>query len=151
MLAGCRSRLGVYGVVAIVVVVVIVVAVAAIGVYQNTVASTPEKAVKAYLDTLNKGDMAKLYDMTLNAQGQTQAEFAAMMNALFKNRTLNIEGAAIQSLGRKNNASYFLVSGKMSASDGSYRQVPVVLEVTPDGNTWRVSLFLPPPALATGP
>jgi len=151
MLAGCRSRLGVYGVVAIVVVVVTIVAIVAYSVYQNSVAQTPERAVKTYLDTLNKGDMAKLYDMSRNAQGQTQAEFAATMNATFRNRTLNIEGVAIQSLGRKNDVSYFLVTGKLSASDGSYRQVPLVLEVAPEGNTRRVGLFLPPPVLATGP
>jgi Tfp pilus assembly protein PilE len=151
MVAASRRRLGVYGLIAIVVVLLIIAVVAAYAVYQNTVAPTPERAVKTYLDTLNSGDMIKLYDMTLDTQGQTQAEFAATMNTLFQNRTLNIEGVAIQSLGHKNNASYFQVTGKLSASDGSYRQVPLVLEVVPDGNAWRVSLFLPPPVLTTRP
>jgi hypothetical protein len=150
MFAAWRSRLGVYGVVTIIVVVITVIAIAAYGVYNVGFASTPEKAVTTYLDTMNGGDMARLYDMTLGASSQTQAEFAGQLSAVIKDNRLSADASSLQSLGKNGDTRYYRVMARLSTADGSYRTIPLVLAAAQEGKSWQVSIYLPPAALPTG-
>jgi hypothetical protein len=146
MAAVAKSRIGIYGIVALVIIGVTLLSVVAYRVYYSVVAATPEKAARLYLDSLDKGDMLKLYDMTLGAAGQTQAEFAAMIGSLAKDKRLDVAGAAIEPLGRQGNSYYFRVQSKLRTSDGSYRLAPLILEAGQEGNIWRVAVYASPAA-----
>ncbi len=141
-----RSRLGIYAIVTLGVILFTVVVIVGYRLYDATIADTPEKAVRLYLDALNKGDMVKLYDMT-RASGQTQAEFAAMMETLVKDRRLSADVSALEHIGRHGAASYYRAMAKLRTADDSYRLSPLVLEAAKDGRTWRVGLYLPPAAM----
>jgi len=140
-------RLGIYGVVAVIVVAITVVAIGAYRLYYGVLADTPEKAVRTYIDTLNRGDMMKLYDMTLGASGQTQAEFATMIGGLVKDKRINTDGAVPDLIGRQGNVYYYRVPAKLRTADGSYRLLPLLLETGQEGNVWRAGIYLPPAAL----
>ena len=144
------KRLGVYGIVAVVVIGITVIAILGYRLYYSVLADTPEKAVRSYLDTLNKGDMMKLYDMTRGASGQTQAEFATMISSLMKDKRLSADSMAVEAIGRQGNVYYYRVMGKLRTSDGSYRLLPLILEAGQEGNVWRVGVYLPPAALPAG-
>ncbi len=149
-MAALLKRVGIYGVVALVIGGVTLIAILGYRVYYNFVADTPERAVRLYLDTLNKGDMMKLYDMTRGASGQTQAEFATMVNSLMKDKRLTTDTLAVESIGRQGNVYYFRVMGRLRTSDGSYRLQPLILETGQEGAVWRVGIYLPPAALPSG-
>lgn len=146
MVATLRSRVGIYGAIIMIVVAVTVIALVGYRLYYATIAATPQKALRIYLDTLSRGDMVALYDMSRGSAAQTQAEFAAMMSALVAERRLTTEGAAIETIGRQDNVSYYRVMAKLLTSDGSYRLQPLIFEVVQEGNAWRVALFVPPSA-----
>jgi hypothetical protein len=149
MAALAKSRFGIYGIVALAVIAITAIAIVGYRIYYEVVADTPEKAARLYLDVLNKGDMMKLYDMTRGASGQTQSEFALMVNWLIKDNRLSAEGAAIEPLGKQAGVHYFRVMVKLRAGDGSYRLLPIILETGKEGNTWRVGVYLPPSSLPT--
>ena len=150
MSALVKSRLGLYGVVALFVVGITLLAIVGYRVYYDVLADTPEKAVRTYMDTLNKGDMMKLYDLSRGASSQTQAEFAATVGSLVKVRRLSFESAAIESVGHKAGIYYYRVMGKLPTADGSYRLLPLMLESAQEGGAWRVGVYLPPAALLPG-
>ena len=147
MFGALRSRLGIYVIVVVVVVLITILVIAGYRVYYTTVAATPEKAISTYLDTLNKGDLVKLYSLTLGASGQSQAEFANQVGALVKDKRLTTDGAVIETIGRQGNLFYYGVTAKLTTPDGSYRQVPLLLEAAQEGNSWRVALFVAPAAV----
>jgi hypothetical protein len=140
-------RLGIYGVVALVIAGVTLVAVLGYRLYYDHLADTPERAVRTYLETLNNGDMMKLYDLSRGASSQTQAEFAIMVSSILKDKRLTTDPLAVESIGRQGNVHYFRVMGRLRASDGSYRLLPLFLESGQEGAVWRVSMYLPPAAL----
>lgn len=146
-MAALLKRAGIYGVVALVVVAVTLVAVLGYRLYYDHVADTPERAVRAYLETLNSGDMMKLYDLTRGASSQTQAEFALMVNAILKDKRMTTDPLAVEKIGRQGNVHYYRVMGRLRTSDGSYRMQPLILEAGQDGAVWRIGLYLPPAAL----
>jgi hypothetical protein len=144
------KRLGIYGVVAVVILAVTLLAVGGYRLYYNYVADTPEKAVRAYLETLNKGDMLKLYDMTRGASSQTQSEFAIAVSTMMKDQRVTADPLDVQSIGRQGSVYYYRVTGHMRASDGSYRLAPLLMEAGQEGNVWRVGMYLPPSAFPSG-
>ena len=150
MFGALRGRLGIYGIVAVIVVLITILAIVGYRVYYTTLAATPEKAISAYLDTMNKGDLVKLYSLTLGASGQSQAEFANQGGALVKDKRLTTDGALVEPIGRQGNLFYFSVMGKLTTPDGSYRQMPLLLEAGQEGNTWRVAVFVSPAAVPAG-
>ncbi len=150
MAAFFKTRLGVYGIVTVVIVLLTLLTVVGYRFYQSFVANTPQKAALSYIDTLSKGDMMKLYDMTRDASGQTQAEFASMMSSLVKDNRLIADGAVFEQIGHQGNVYYYRITTRLRASDGSYRLLPLLLEVAQDGNAWRMSPYLPPVAIPTG-
>jgi len=150
MTAVAKSRLGIYGIVALVVIGVTIVSVVALRLYYDILADTPQKAVRAYIDTLNKGDLTKLYDMTRGASSQSQAEFAAMVGSLVRERRLTADAVALEAIGRQGNTYYYRLMAKLRTSDGSYRLLPLILEAGQEGKVWRVGVYLPPAALPPG-
>jgi hypothetical protein len=151
MLGALRSRLGIYGIVAVFVVLITVLAIAGYRIYYTTLAATPEKAVAAYLDTLNKGDLTTLYSLTLGASSQSQAEFANQVSALVKDKRLTTNGAVVERIGAQGNQYYYRVMAKLATPDGSYRLTPLVLQTGQEGNIWRVALFVSPSVVPSAP
>ena len=149
-MTGLGKRLGIYGIVAVVIVGITLLVIAGYRLYNQNFADTPEKAVRAYLDTLNKGDMLKLYDMTRGASGQTQAEFAVMVSGIMKDQRVTTDPTALASIGRQGGVYYYRITGHVKASDGSYRLAPLILEAAQEGSAWRVSVYLPPAAYPAG-
>lgn len=152
MLGALRGRFGIFGIVALVVILVTLLVFFGYRFYMSNIANTPERAVRTYLDTLNQGDMVKLYDMTRGASGQTQAEFANSMAFLTKDKRITIDTAASPALyiGREGVVSYYRVMARLRTADGSYRLLPILVEAVREGDVWRVGLYVPPLAIPTG-
>lgn len=150
MLAALRSRLGVYGITALIVVVITIGAIAVYSIYGATVGKAPLKAITTYLDTANSGDMAKLYDLTLGAGSQTQAEFANQLGAVFANSRISVDMASIEAISHQGGTNYYRATAKVTTPDGSYRMIPLLVAAAPEGKEWHVAVFLPPAALPTG-
>jgi hypothetical protein len=150
MSALLKSRLGLYGVVALFVVGITMLAIVSYRVYNQVWADTPDKAVRTYMNTLNKGDMMKLYDLSRGASSQTQAEFAASIGALVTDKHISFQEAAIESIGQSGGVHYYRVTGKAPTTDGSYRLLPLILESAQEGGVWRVGMYLPPAGLVSG-
>jgi len=151
MRGALRSSLGIYSIIALAVIAATLLTIVGYHLYYVTLADTPQKAAHTYLDTLNKGDMMKLYDTTLGAGAQTQSEFAIMISSLVKDKRLTIDGTSMVSIGHQGSSYYYQVTGKLATSDGSYRSLTFILQTAQEANVWRVSLYVPPPALPSSP